>query len=392
MGNILLREMVDKKIVIAYFANPNSIHDCKWINFFASKYKVIVFCNEKKDNKPYLWLSSQIKTYSILPLFSALNIIQQVRIKKQLQLIVKAEGVNVLHSMYAVPNAIWANLVQVGNHIMTTRGSDILVDYLKIYHNPQNFQQKISFKIMIDYLENAIKKAKIITSTSTKQKSAIENIVEDNNKLYVIRTGVNIKKFKFSKPRKKELDDYVIFSPRSMKPIYNIELLIRGVADYRKKSVNQKIILKIINDVPNTPYSKKILRLIKNEGYKNFVKVLPRMTQTEMLTEYSNSDLVIMIPTSDGTPVSAIETMIMKKPLILGDLDYDKDLFNKESIWKIKAFSVFEISKTIEAVLSSPSKSNKKVEHAQKLAFEKADLHKSLNQIEQFYQEFANGK
>ena len=51
---------------IAFFANPGSVHDCKWINILSKKHKCYVICNVSNDQS--LWqLDKKIEVFPILP-------------------------------------------------------------------------------------------------------------------------------------------------------------------------------------------------------------------------------------------------------------------------------------------------------------------------------------
>ena len=376
-------------ISIAYFAHPDSVHDCKWINHFAKRYKVILFCPVNKKGQQFIWLNKGIKVFSILPMFSALNFVKRNKTKRQIKQILEQEKITILHSMYAIPNALYADLVAENNHVITTRGSDILVEYSNTFQNPKTIQERISFPLMSLFLEKALHNSRIVTSTSLKQKKIIEKILHNKDKAYLVRTGVDTGKFDIVADNNKNTsNEFVIFSPRSMKPIYNIDLLVKAVAHFIENNnlENKKITLKIINDRTND-YTDYILDLVSKKPFLDFVKVLPRMNGDEMIKEYNNSNLVVMIPKSDGTPVSAIETMLLKKPLILGALDYDEDLFNENTVWKAKDFSIKEISNTIKEVYNTPELAAQKIESAYTEAKQKANLDTSLETLHNFYQE-----
>ena len=371
---------------IAYFANPNSIHDCKWINHFAQKRDIIVICCNQ--NIQPTWLSPNIQIYPILPVFSALNFIKTSRVVKKIKVLLIKENVEIIHSMYAVPNALWADMVAKENHIVTTRGSDILVDYLQTYHQPKSLLHHLSYWIMRRKINRALKGAKWITSTSIKQQNAIHQIVTYKKKCLVIRTGVDVSKFTSELPViGSSTESIIIFCPRSMKPIYNLELLLSSVelfiTNKTDKSINVE--LRIINDQPNTAYSDSILELIESKNLGHFVTVLPALSQEQMLVEYLRSSLVIMIPKSDGTPVSAIEAMLSKRPLILGALDYDHDLFNTSTVWKIAEFTAAAISDEIQNSLLSKEGAFSKIKKAYSLALENANVMRSLDKIEGLY-------
>ena len=57
-----------------------------------------------------------------------------------------------------------------------------------------------------------------------------------------------------------------------------------------------------------------------------------------------------MTPISDGTPNSALEAMAAKCPLVISNLNYDKDLFENTCV-KLKSFDVEELVEVIEASL-----------------------------------------
>ena len=54
-----------------------------------------------------------------------------------------------------------------------------------------------------------------------------------------------------------------------------------------------------------------------------------------------------MTPISDGTPNSALEAMAAQCPLIISNLNYDKDLFENTCI-KLNSFEVIELKDKIE--------------------------------------------
>ena len=372
---------------IAYIANPDSIHDCKWINYFHKKHQVIVICSKNYETKKS-YLKSKIKVYPVLPTYSVLNLFKQFATIKKLRTVIKKEKIAIVHSMYAVPNALWGNSITKNNHVITTRGSDILVDYLQTYHSPNSLREKISYYFMKMIIKKALNKAVAITSTSFDQKKEIEKLINKTEKLHLVRTGVDTNKFSDNHLVKRIDNKFIIFSPRSMKPIYNIDLLIQGVNEFRKSKAAHllNVELQIIDDRPQSNYSKYIHKLISDKKLDHFVKILPKLTQTDMLTYYRNCNLVIMIPTSDGTPVSAIESMLLKKTLILGNLHYDKDIFNKNTVWKVRNFSREAIKNSITEVITNERMAERKIENAYRLASEKANLQNSLAKIASLYE------
>lgn len=79
-----------------------------------------------------------------------------------------------------------------------------------------------------------------------------------------------------------------------------------------------------------------------------FLEEIPQATIFELTR---NASIVIMNPKSDGTPVSAIESMAVETPVILGPLDYDQDIFNQDTIWRLNEWSASELTDTIVEIL-----------------------------------------
>ena len=73
-----------------------------------------------------------------------------------------------------------------------------------------------------------------------------------------------------------------------------------------------------------------------------------------MLNEYKETDIAIMIPNSDGTPVSGIETMLSMTPLIIGNIDYDEDIFNDKTVWKVNHYTPKDIYNKIDKTIKFP--------------------------------------
>ncbi len=374
---------------IAFFANPVTIHNCKWINQIAQEHEVLVVCTSFESHKS--WLAPSIPCHTVLPAtFSALNPIKTQAITRKIQKLLREEKVDIVHSMYAVPYAIWAYLSNFPVHIITTRGSDVLVDYAQTFHSPSNLRYRLAYDKIRKLIERAFNSAQFITSTSLRQQKVISPIVQDSSKMRLIRTGINVSYFEdkivqHAVPKEKET--FVIFSPRSMKPLYNLDIIVEAFYNLTKAYPEARFRLKLINDHPHSEYARSILEQIDSLSLENQIQVLDRITQDEMIRHYLSSDMVIMIPSSDGTPVSAIETMVLKKPLLLGNLPYDEDLFNAETVWKASGWTVETICKSIHEIWQTDSQLRQvKIDKAARLAKEKADIATSLSEIKSLYQ------
>jgi glycosyltransferase involved in cell wall biosynthesis len=336
-------------INIAYIANPTSIHDCKWINHFNKKHNIIIICSEFfKDS---FYLDQGIKVYRILPEFPHKNIIKRNRILSTLNKIVENESIDIVHTMYAFPNAFWVNLIQFKNHIITTRGSDVLVDYKNLFKPHSSIKEQLTNKYFIKQFHDSFNNAKYITSTSISQQEIIRNFLIDHKKLKLIRTGIDISDFiEIVEKAKRNEIEAVIFSPRSMMPIYNIDIIIKAFNQVLKKHPKMKLVL--INDVPNEIYASEILHLINKLGLVENCIVTNKLTKKEMVEWYMNSKVVVSIPRTDGSPNSVLEAMLARRSIIMGDYNYDSHLFS--NIPKLKINTQEELTSKIVELIENP--------------------------------------
>jgi glycosyltransferase involved in cell wall biosynthesis len=81
------------------------------------------------------------------------------------------------------------------------------------------------------------------------------------------------------------------------------------------------------------------------------IRFLPSLRHSEFVGLCKQSSLVVMNPISDGSPVTAMETMALGVPVILPPLEYDKDVF--EHAWFFDKWESSVLARCIEEVLAS---------------------------------------
>ena len=324
------------------------------------------------------------------------NFLYRRKVIKEIKQRISQHQIEIIHSFYAVPYAFWAYHVHFKNHIVTTRGSDVLVDYKIKFHHYNNFKERIISYFLKRIFKNALLNAKFITSTSIRQITEIKKIVPSSEKLKLVRTGVDVKNFTniYEKLHTQKSNHITVFSNRAIGPLYNIDLIIDAFCLLRKNIKNCIVKLVQINYYGSKEYYRYIQNKIDSlPEFKDDITMLPDQSFPDLLQIYKNSDIIISIPSSDGTPVSSIESMLAKKPLIIGNISYDEDLFNENTVWKICSFSETAIyQKMKEVIESSEEIKQKKTETAYNIAIQSADFKKEMKKIDQLYYALRNNK
>jgi hypothetical protein len=378
---------------ILYLANPNSVHDLKWISFFSQQegYEcyIVPYGKGGGDLAKYTAKANKlgIKVLPGINNFLITHIWQWLPDLLRLRRLIRREQIDMIHIMYADPAGQWAAFKRWLRvpMVLTTRGSDILIGI------PETLKREtLMRKLIAPVYERAFPKFDHISSTSTLQEAAARELSQEKVPTAVIRTGVNIEAF--DKPTADHfpasLPDkpYVIF-PRMMRPVYNQEFSLAGIAELPEEVKKRFAFVFLDAGSSHTGYVQKIKDLMAEQPEVDF-QFLNAVSQPVLFELLKRASLIVMNPTSDGSPVTAMEAMLATKPLILGPLNYDKDLFGKGVII-LKDWDATELAAEMEAILTE--KKSLDVQAARKVIEEKGNRAIEMTKLGEVYQKVWRG-
>lgn len=348
-----------KKQKILYIANGNSIHDVKWMSFFSTqneRYTCFLLCDtmcelnaQTKSTLAELniHLVEQISPLSIKRLLRSWRAIRQF--KKMVQDIKP----DIIHVLFATPNALWLNFTNTPG-VITMRGSDILL-VIPALLNQVGIKSSY-FTFLFRQFKKAFLKANLVTGTSFPQIEKATELFNGAN-LTLVRTGVEVEKID-QIDQNELIPDFLrekefVFSPRFMAPIYNIEFQLDAISKLDQKFIDRFTFVFIRGKQFDEEYCQvQLKRLIQLKAEINLnYHVIDYLDQQSMWMFLKKASLCLMTPISDGTPNSALEAMAAKCPLVISNLNYDKDLFENTCV-KLKSFYVEELVEVIEASLT----------------------------------------
>ena len=349
-----------KKQKILYIANGNSIHDLKWITYFSEqteKYSCYLLCDTLCELSEQTKTTIEKSTIQLVQQIDPISIIRPLktwRAIRQYKKLVNDLQPDLIHILFAAPNALWLNFSKTPS-IITMRGSDILrviPDLLK-----QAGLKKIYFGFLFRQFKKAFLKANFVTGTSLPQIEKAHELFKSTN-LKLVSTGVDVEKI--SQLDQSELipeslrEKEFAFSPRFMAPIYNIEFQLEAIAKLDQKFIERFTFVFIRGKQFDEKYYQvqlKRLQQLKSEIDLKYL-VIDYLDQPSMWMMLKKASFCIMTPIRDGTPNSALESMAAKCPLLISNLNYDKDLFENSCI-KLNSFEVAELKDIIEDSLTN---------------------------------------
>ncbi|MBP9151276.1 MAG: glycosyltransferase [Flavobacteriales bacterium] len=343
---------------VLYIGDPLSVHDIKWVSFFSqrpdfetyflvqeSELKLLTETQRKQLTDLKITIVGPIKSYSLWRFWENKKSVETI------QKVIREQKIDIVHTLFATPFALWTSSLNVPS-VTTTRGSDILVVLSSLQN--QSGLRGIHSKILLSRFKSAFLKSGAITCTSQGQLDRINEIFNSKISAQIIRTGVNVQEIAELEPDLKLPSIFngkkIIFLPRYIQPIYRTELQLKAITDLPQE-LRSRIALILIkgNRVPEEYYS-KIEKLLVSCGIP--YHVFESLSQHGMWSAFKMSSVAIMSPKTDGTPNSALEAMSAKCSLILGNFQYDEDLFSEEFCLRMRTNLSSELSELITNALS----------------------------------------
>ncbi|MBF0405793.1 MAG: glycosyltransferase family 4 protein [Candidatus Riflebacteria bacterium] len=150
--------------------------------------------------------------------------------------------------------------------------------------------------------------------------------------------------------KKYNISDQVplIFSPRSLKPLYNFSDIIHSLAILSEKG---KDFIGIFAGYASENYQEAI-SLVKKFGLNDKIIFIPHLSQKELSYVYADSSVVVSVPSSDSLPSSVIEAMACKTPVIVSELPWYKGIFQPgNDIFSVKVNDIKQLSRIILNVI-----------------------------------------
>lgn len=373
---------------ILYIADPASIHDIKWMRFFTQEHQCFFIVREHHDRETppekYQELEERynLKFVGAIHDFSIRKYSQTRATSRQIQSLIQKHNIDLFHILYAEPNALWGIFKKQYNlpMVLTTRGTDVLKTI------PSFFGKWHPIKwLSAHWYKKAFRNMDYIVGTSTRQMKSVQTLSNRTERLAVIRTGVDVDKIqKDTSAFQLEVLEgrkYVFF-PRAMRPIYQQELAVKAIGLLPQAITENYSFVFVDKKSRDKAYVSQVQ--IEMDKYSNVDFLwLEHLDQMTLFETYKNASLVVMTPMSDGTPVTAIEAMLCKIPLLLPPLEYDKDLFGK-GVAYFEDWKATSLASKMQEILSE--KQFLDVDLAYKNASNLADRKKEMTRLGEIYQ------
>jgi glycosyltransferase involved in cell wall biosynthesis len=295
-----------------------------------SGFTVYITCEhqhaEKMSNDLKLELEKkQITLISSFSDYSFKTPLKNRATRKFLQTTIDDLKIDIIHILFGSPQPVWLNGLKRVKKVITTRGSDVLLAIPGL--NESTF--KIHLKYLYEQIKKAYNNADLVTCTSIPQKEKLQKL-GFRKEIKIIKTGVDVETVKNINSLdflpKDLVGENIVFSPRYMTPVYNVEYQIEAIQKLPQEFLEKVKFVFIKGRNTNQVYYDSLVAQLEQIAFLSY-KIYEQVSQNEIWSILKYSKVAYMVPKSDGTPNSAMECMAVNTPLIMGDLNYDEQLF-----------------------------------------------------------------
>jgi len=296
---------------------------------------------------------------------------------------------HLLHAHYVNSYGWVGALTNFHPFILTVWGGDVLPE--------QDAFKKFKNKQLTKW---ALRKADAITADAPNLIDACVSLGKKRSSIREVTFGIQVDSF-IQNPNtpliKKKFgissDAFVIFSPRRVDPLMNIDTIIKCIPKVVQKLPKAVFLVKIFPGQIDEVYLSHIQRLSENLGVAEHVRYCNDPSDELMRDCYHIADVAVSIPSSDGMPATIFEAMASLTPLVVSDLPaYDGVVVEGESGIRVPLRDENRLAEAIVDLLTDEAKRKHFRERGLQIVKEKGDIEKEIEKVENLYRELIQEK
>ena len=315
---------------ILVIGDPNDLHTQQKVHFLVSRgHHIRLLCTaEERLKLPQDSLLLPFICDHPLPYFSWKNMLLGRNKLSVLLHAITAHSCDLLLILYAEPHVGWAyygRTIQIPIAVFCY-GTDALVTL------PRITQTGVQGMIRKSLFRKAMQHVSLLLANSEAQLQGISHLLPQSINAHVVRIGAQcdaLDQYISEKAERPIPQPYILF-PRMMQPIYHHEASIQAIRMLPDEVRSAYTFVFIDKDGDNHAYIADIQAAMEADPSAAFLW-LPRLSKHSLWQYIQHAALCVQHPSSDGSAVTALETMYLGTPLLLGPADYDKALFESVS-------------------------------------------------------------
>ena len=240
--------------------------------------------------------------------------------------------------------------------------------------------------MLIQYMaKRAFKRADVITGDSVLLQNQGYKLGARKEHNYIIQNGVDSSIFypQSNNLKEKYTDDInqvLLFSPRAIHPLYNIDIIIESISYLKNNGYNVKC---MFSYAFGNEYLEELKNIINKLELEDNIIWLGFLDYRDMARHYNAADIVISIPSSDSSPKSVYESMMCGKPTVITDLEWSHELLSDcNCLERIKVRDSNDLFTKLERMINEPDYLKMLSQNSINLVHKYYDYDKNMQEME----------
>ena len=309
---------------ICYLADGRYIHSHRWLRYFSSHgHETFLFSFAPVTPEDVDTIEKAGGKYlGELTPFYLKRFWRTVAQIRRLRKFLRKEKIDVLHSHFVGVNTWYGALSRFHPTVITVMGGDILGEDWK--PGPD-----VRERWLTPY---ALRNADLITCWSNNLIDIVRRFTRPDVPIEVVHGGVNLERFSSNGSKPEYLldrlnlprDARVVFSPRLMRPLYNLDKIASAAGTVCTAVPQAYFVFAVLPVATDEAYAAKVREILSHGAARDRVRFVGAISHEEMPDFYRLADVTVSIPSSDGTPMSVLESMACGTPVLVSRIpNYD---------------------------------------------------------------------
>lgn len=375
---------------ICYIADGRYIHASRWLRYFS-----------EQGHEMHLVSFAPMTPEHIRAIEDAggkyLGTIGNFHIKRfwltagdllSLRRLLRRERIEVLHCHFLGSNTWYAALSGFRPLVITVMGGG---DVCGPGWQPDGTRARILTPF-------ALRHADLITSWSRIMADAVRPYVREGTPIEVIHGGVDLKRF-HPGPKPNSLreklnlppDAKVVFSPRLMRPLSNIMQIAAAAGLVVQQVPQAHFVFVAPAEERNESYESEVRTILRDVGAADNARFVGAIPHDEMADYHRLADVTISIPSTDGTPMTVLESMACGTPVVVSDIpDYDRHYIDPGvTVLAAKHDDATAVAGALQKILQEPEFAARLAAEAKRRVEETGSYEAQMSHMDRLYRELA---
>jgi len=359
---------------ICFLGNAQNPHIISWMNYFSSNdYEVHIISDINNTlNKIKVHYIHEPKLIFIPIIYTIIQIWYKVFKIRRILKIIKPD---ILHAHWATNYGFLAALSGFHPYVLTSHGSDILIDPNK----------SLISKCFVKY---ALRKADLINSVADHVTKSIFKLNVRNNKIVTFQYGIDTSVFNSAGFNNNGESNIKIISVRDLEWRYNVDMLIKAIPIILIENSNSEFLI-----LGDGPQKNGLINLTRQLSINKHVKFLGLVKHNKISEYYRISDIYVSTSLTDGSSIALVEALACGLFPIVTDIPANREwIIDGKNGFLVSSNSHEELAKKTIIAINDVSFRKSAYIINQNIIYDRARRSKNMKIMETCYNQLVNIK